>query len=299
MTTEQLEQPLVEPGLRRRALPTAVVVVEPRRTGIRAAFHEFWESRRFVRYFGRGFLRKRYARTWLGFLWLPLRPSISVATRLLVFGGLIGISAGKTPYPVFFLIAAASWQLFAEAAYWSTRSLELNRTLLRDIEIPRLVVLAGALVPSIVEFLIYAAIGGAALLYYFFRAGVIYLDISPRSLVLVPGGLLALTLLGLAVGLFTASLGARARDVRFSLTYALSFLYFLTPVIYPLSTIPNKWKPLAEINPLTGAIEMVKDGLFGSHTLSPDAVIVTFVAVVVALVPGVWVFHRRDVAGGA
>jgi lipopolysaccharide transport system permease protein len=280
--------PTADPPLHR-------TVIEPRRHGLGEAWREFWSCRWFAWYFGHLFLTKRYARTWLGWLWVPLRPSMSVAARILVFGGLVGISSSDAPYPVFFLVASAAWQLFAEAVYWSTRSLELARGVLQRIEIPRLPVLVGAAVPSLIEFAIYAGLAGAALIYYAAKAGILYISFSGRTL-LVPAGLVLALLLGLGIGLLTATIGARARDVRFGVQFALSFLYFLTPVIYPLSQVPNKYRPLTEINPMTGAIEMVKDGLFASHELSPDAAYVTIGSVVLLWIPVLWLFHRADVS---
>lgn len=279
------------------AAEAPVTVIEPRRHGLRLAAREVWESRRFIGYFGRVFVRKRFARTWLGLLWLPLRPSISLLTRLLVFGGLVGITAGKTPYPVFFLTASAGWQLFNESAYWATRSLDVNRRALRVVHVPRLTVILSAVIPSVVDFLIYGSFAAAAVLYYLARGGGFWLTLTRSSLLYVPGGLLLILLLGLGVGLLTAALGARARDIRFALSYALSFVYFLTPVIYPLSQVPNRYKPLAELNPLTGAMEMFKDGLFGEHTLSSSSLAVTLTAVVAIWVPGVWLFHKVEIAG--
>lgn len=281
-------------GIATRDLP--VTIVEPRRHGLRAAAREVWQSRRFIGYFGRVFVRKRFARTWLGLLWLPLRPSISLLTRLLVFGGLVGITAGKTPYPVFFLTASAAWQLFNESAYWATRSLEVNRRALRVVHVPRLTVIVSAVIPSFIDFLIYASFAAAAIVYYLARGGGFWLTLTPRSILYVPAGLLLILLLGLGVGLLTASLGARTRDIRFAMSYGLSFVYFLTPVIYPLSKVPNQYKPLAELNPLTGAMELFKDGLFSGHTLSNPSLAVTLVAVVALWVPGVWLFQRVELA---
>jgi lipopolysaccharide transport system permease protein len=269
-------------------------LIEPPRLGLGYAWRDFWLHRPFLAYFGAVFLRKRYARTWLGWLWIPLRPSFSVLSKILVFGGLIGISSVDAPYPLFFLIATAGWQLFFECAYWSTRSLELNRSILRVIHVPKLTVISSAAVPALVEFSVYASMAIAAALYYWLRAGYVYVDLSLRTL-LVPAGLVLLASLGLGIGFLTATLGASARDIRFALTYVLSFLYFLTPVIYPLSAVPAKYRPLAEINPVTGAIEMVKDGVFASHELSIHATLLTVAAALVVWIPGLWIVHRREV----
>jgi lipopolysaccharide transport system permease protein len=257
------------------------------------AWTNMWRHRRFVGYFGGVFLRKLYARTWLGWLWLPLRPALWVLARIIVFGGVLGVASVDAPYPLFFLVATAAWQLFAQCATWSTRSVELNRATLRVLQVPRSVVVSAAAVPSVLEFLIYTAFVLAAVVYYFIRADYLYISFGLRTL-LVPAGLLLLMALGIGIGFVTSTFAASARDVRFGLQYVLAFGYFLTPVIYPLSTVPEKYRPLVELNPVTGAIEMVKDGLFASHELSSDAVLVTVAAAIVIWIPGLWLVHRRE-----
>jgi lipopolysaccharide transport system permease protein len=283
---------------RRGARRFPVTVIEPRRHGLIPAAREVWDSRSFIPYFGRVFIRKRVARTFLGMLWLPLRPSISLLSKLLVFGGLVGISSGKTPYPLFFLTASAFWQLFHEAAYWATRSIDVNRFTLRAVHVPRITVIISAVIPTLMEFAVYGGFAVCAVIYYRVRAHTSYLSIHRMSLVDVPVGLLLILFLGIGVGLITATLGARARDVRFALSYLLGFAYFLTPVIYPLSKIPPKYRPIAELNPVTGAMQLVKEGIFGGHDLSTNALIVSFVAVLVLWIPGVWLFHRAEVRSG-
>lgn len=270
-------------------------VVEPCRPGVVNAWRDAWRYRRMLAFFGQRFLRKRTARTWLGTLWIPLRPTVNLVARILVFGGLIGIATGDTPYPLYFVVATALWQLFSETLTWGVRSLELNRKMLADIYVPRLLVVVSALIPSLLEFAVYVVFAIFGLAYYFVRADVLYLNLDAFTL-LAPAGLVLMALLGVGLGLFLAAAGARARDLRFALGYGLGFLYFMTPVIYPLSAVPNQWRPVAELNPLTGAMEMVKRGLFRSETFSTDAVWVTLVAVVLLWGPGLWLMRRRELA---
>ena len=296
MATEKV-QPIhrAAPALPARGRARRVSVIQSRRPGVRAALVELWHYRRFILFFGRRILTKRYSRTWLGLLWLPLRPVLNVSTKLLVFGGLIGITAGHTPYPVFFLLASASWALFSECVLWSTRSLDVNRGLLREVHVPRLVVIVSAIVPSMIDFAIGIGLALTALLYYLARVQVFYLELTIWSPLWILAAVTLIGLLGLGVGLITASASARARDVRFGVGYALSFAYFLTPVIYPFEKIPDQYKPLAELNPITGAIELFKLGLFPQEEVSPKAVAVTIAAVLVLWIPGLWLFQRREV----
>ena len=295
MTTDQLApniRRVTAVGMRR---PKRVTVIERRKPGFFHAVAELWRYRRYSLYFGGIFLNQRLMRTWLGGLWLPLRPGMNIAAKVLVFGGLVGIKTGDVPYAVFFLTATAGWQLFNEAALWATRSLDLNRALLRRVHIPRLVVILGAAVPAAVDFCINLGIAGIALLYYFVRAHKVYIHLNWWSPLEISCGLFLLVALGVGVGVITASRAARARDVRYLVMFLFGFVYWLTPVIYPFSRIPNHYKPIAELNPVTGAMELFKVGLFHSEPITPKALTVSIIAVFVCWVPGLWLFHRHEV----
>ena len=268
--------------------------VEPRRAGLRSFAIESWRFRYLAPYFGMRFIQKRMGRTWLGMIWLPLKPGANLALKILVFGGLVGISTGETPYPIFFIVATAAWQLFSETASWSMRSVEINRRVLARVYVPRFVVLSSALIPAAVDFLVNISFAALAVVYYLVRAHTLYIEISIRTL-LVPAGLLLMIMLGLGVGMLLSGPGARARDIRFAIHYFFQFAYYLTPILYPLTQIPEKARPFAELNPMTGATEMVKDGLFRAHELSPDAVAVTLFWVFLIWGPGLWLFDRRQV----
>lgn len=283
------------PTLAVRGHRRSVTVIEPPRSGLVSTWRDIWRYRRFSAFFGRTFLHKLSARTWLGWLWIPLRPAFSVLARILVFGGLIGISSRVAPYPLLFLVATAGWQLFFECARWATRSIELNRNLLRVIHVPKPAIVVAAIVPSFLDFLIYCAFVAAAVVYYFVRADVLYIHIGVETL-LLPAGLLLLVTFGLGVGFLTATLAASARDVRFGTGYILSFVYFFTPVIYPITAVPHRYRPLAELNPITGALEMVKSGLFENHEVSSDAILVSAVAAAAIWIPGLWFSRRREIA---
>ena len=293
-TKELISRPSAAP---RRAVPrqpTRPFVIEPRRHGLRSFAAESWRFRYLAPYFGTRFVQKRMGRTWLGMIWLPLKPGANLALRILVFGGLVGISTGKTPYPIFFIVSTAAWQLFQEMAFWSMRSVEINRRVLSRVYVPRFVVLSSALVPAAVDFLINISFAVLAVLYYLIRAHILYVELSIRTL-LVPAGLLLMIMLGLGVGMLLSGPGARARDIRFTIHYIFQFAYYLTPILYPLTLMPEKARPFAELNPMTGAVEMVKDGLFKAHELSPDAVAVTLFWVFLIWGPGLWLFDRRQV----
>jgi lipopolysaccharide transport system permease protein len=133
----------------------AALVIEPRRRGAVARLREAWSYRRIVRHLGKRLVQKLYRRTWLGPVWILIRPLSAVAGSLFVFGGVLKVGSEGLPYAVFFLTGMSTWQLFAASAFWATRSLELNRRFLRSIYVPRLLVLLSSLAIPLLFFGIY------------------------------------------------------------------------------------------------------------------------------------------------
>lgn len=256
---------------------------------------ELWAYRGLLRYFGKVFVEKRYRRTWLGWLWIPLRPSADIAGRVFLFGALLGVSSGDRPYFMFFIVGAGAWRFFATGVIWATRALDLNRGLFRQANVPRASAVIAGIVPGAVEATIYAAIAAVAAVYFKLSHGTFYLVLDAGILSALAGTAL-LALYVVAVGLWTAPLAYHARDVRFLLTYALGLWFVITPVIYPISAIPEKFRPLAEWNPLTAPIELVKSGILQTAPPTQTSLQVSLTVLAVVLGAGAVTFARAEAA---
>ena len=172
---------------------------------------------------------------------------------------------------VFFSVGMAAWMMFESCALWATRSLEVNRGVLRRIDVPRIVPLVSAVAPGLLEFGLYLAIATIAVVYYGVADGTAYVQ-SPFGVdgLVALGGLATLALLGLGIGLWTSPFVAQARDIRFGFAYVAGAWLFLTPVIYPIDSIPEKYQPLAESNPATAPVEAFKHALLGTVAAVDD-----------------------------
>lgn len=269
------------------------VLAPPRWTPLEA-LTAAWRDRALIPYFGRRFLERRYARTVLGWLWIPLRPALDVGARVLLFGGFLGVASGDRPYFMFFVVGTAAWQLFDRTAFWATRAIEMNRTLFSRVHVSRLAAVAAAAVPGVLDFLLYAGICAVGATYYLLVDGNSYLIFDLLTVAAAGLGVLLLVLSALGVGLWTSALAAETRDARFFFRYLLGFWYFITPVIYPISTIPERYRPIAELNPLTAPVELVKYGVLRTAPPTTTSVAATSVFLVVVLVGGLWFAARSQ-----
>ncbi|MFN0060471.1 MAG: ABC transporter permease [Planctomycetota bacterium] len=282
-------------GLPPRAAPKKEWVIEPRTAGAVARAREMWNYRFLFRYFAARMLEKTYARTALGRLWIFIRPLFPVLVNTLVFGGLIGVSSGEVPYFLFFLAGIASWQLFDQSIFWATRSLELNRKFIKRLYFPRMILPLASVAPALVECLIYLGLILIAAGYYYLSTGKLYL---------IPGVnlLLAFVAMGLSValavgmGLWTSVIGAYIRDVRFTLRYVLSFWFFLTPVIYPSTYIPEKLRWLVALNPMATLVETFRWGTLGIGEFRPWSFLLAIGIIVVVSAGGAWYFAKAEAA---
>lgn len=277
---------------------TPLRVVEPPAPGLRRYVSDVWRQRAAFGYFTTRFVQKRISRTFLGWLWLFLPVLLPLFMGALVFGGILDVSTPGVPYFIYFIVALSAWTLFATTAYWATRSLEITRSEIRRLYVPRLIPLIASATIPLMTLIIYMVILVCATAYYVLARGELYLELGPATL-LVPVAVVMLVVFALACGLWFSPLAPRARDVRRLAGTALGVWYFLTPVVYPIGEIPAGWRFLASLNPITAPLEMFKEGLIGISDVTSLGVAVYCGALVVATVGGLRIFlpkERRDSA---
>ena len=270
-----------------------VQVIEPWKPGVRARLEELWRYKRLIVYMGKRFLERRYRNTWLGWIWIPLRPGLDIASKALLFGGFLGVSSGDRPYIIFFTFGTCGWIVFNSVNHWAVRGMRMSASFIRTAHAPWLLRLFGVLFPAALDFLLYVLVAIIALFYYLFHRGVFYL-VPSFQLLTGALGIFLLALFGLGLGLLTAPLSVYTRDIRYSFTYVLQFLYYVTPVIYPISSLPPRFQPIAEANPLTAPIEMVKFGFLGTAAPETKSMIISFATLLVLLTGGLITFSRFE-----
>jgi lipopolysaccharide transport system permease protein len=271
-----------------------ITVIEPRRRGGTERARELWRHRGLLRFFAARSTQKMYARTKLGKAWVPLRPVLDTGSKVLIFGGLLGAQSNGAPYLLFFMAGMAAWTLFDRSLYWMTRSLELNRGLVSKLYFPRLLLPVAGLAPALVETAVYGCMVLIAAFGYLAIDGTWYLELEPLHVLAVVGSLLLSMALAGAIALFTSVLGATTRDMRFTLSYITGFWFFLTPVIYPLSQVPEKFRGLAQVNPMTPVVELFKWGLLDGGHVTAGGLIWTVCLIFVIASAGLVFFVRAE-----
>lgn len=274
-------------------MTTAAWEITPGTTGVVATIRDVWKHRRLLVFVGWRALQKRYRLTVLGWLWLFIHPLFPLALRALIFGGLIGVSSDGLPYFLFLVAGSLVWDTFASSLMWGTRALEMNRHLADQIYLPRALLPFGNMAPAIFDFFLKGAVLGLAVAYYAATDGRVYVRGGTPLLWAAAALLLAFTLAA-ALSFFTSIWGETTRDMRFTLGQLLSVWMLLTPVLYPLSAVPEPYRAWVLLNPMAVVAETFKWGLFGVGELRPVAFAATWAAVVGVLLVGLAYFARAE-----
>jgi homopolymeric O-antigen transport system permease protein len=219
--------------------------------------------------------------------------SAPVGLNSLIFGGLLKVESSGPPYFLFFVCGSATWILFERSLLVVTRSLERNRKLITKVYFPRLILPLSSVAPGLLYLVILLIVMIGTVFYFRFRLGVWYITLRPELLVSVAAVLMSLVFT-VSVGLWTSVLQARYRDVRQGLRYFMPFWMYFTPIIYPLTIIPEQWRWLIGLNPMASIVEMFKWGTLGYGQLHPTSMTISFVMIGLTMVSGIWFFNREE-----
>jgi homopolymeric O-antigen transport system permease protein len=291
VATRPAAEPTVTAAVSLDRLP--VTVIGPWKQGVLARFKELWRNKRVLPYLMKEFIAKRYRRTYLGLLWIPLRPGLDIASRSLLFGGFLQVGSGDRPYFIFIAFASAGWQVFDSSLKWSSRALQRGKSIVSGLHFPRLVLMSGAVGPVALDFLTYAAVAIIGTAYYLFFQGTNYLA-APQQWILGIVGLAMLLLFGVGLGLIIGPVSMHTREIRYMLSYFTQFLYFVTPVVYDLNHIPPQYRKIAEVNPLTAPMELVKYGFLDTSLPSATSMTISFVGLGLLTFFGLNFFSRLE-----
>ena len=248
--------PVVGAGRRPAALPEQPVVVNDAEA-VLASFRlrDLWAYRELLLFLTWRDVKVRYKQTAMGATWAIIQPLFIVLTFAVFFGLLVGVPTENLPFLVFYYCGLLPWTFFANAVTQSSMSLVGSANLITKVYFPRAIVPAAAVGACLVDLLIAAAILVGMSAYY---------GLGRTSQVLMLPVLVALTaLLALGLGMWLAALTVKYRDVRHALPFVLQLWMFLTPIIYPLDIVPERWRWLMFLNPLTGIVEGLRDALAG------------------------------------
>lgn len=261
----------------------AITIIEPRTS--RSAFdvREIWSRRELLRVLVERDIRLRYKQTVLGLAWAVLQPLLMMAVFSLFFGKLARMPSDGLPYPVFVYAGLLPWLFFSNSIATASQSLLTSAQLVSKVYFPRILIPAASCGAATLDFLIASVLLILMMLYYGLGFSL--------QLLLLPGIAAGILLLAASVGTIFSALTVAYRDFRFVVPFMLQFWMFATPVVFPASIVPEGYRWLLALNPMSGYIEGFRAALLG-QPLDCGALLFSVLATAVVVVTGVKYFDR-------
>jgi lipopolysaccharide transport system permease protein len=260
-------------------------IIEPKGKLGGFQLRELWQYRELLRFLIVRDIKVRYKQTVLGGLWAVLQPFMSMIVFTIFFGHLAKIPSDGLPYPIFVYTALLPWQFFSGGIGNSGNSLVANSHLISKVYFPRMIIPAATLGAGCLDFLIAFVILILMMFYYgIFPGGGIFL--FPFLMILV-------ALASLGVGMILAALNVAYRDFRYVIPFLVQFWLFATPVIYPASLVPDKWRWLVNLNPMAGLITGIRSSLLNLPIYWTDILISGTISVVLFVI-GILYFKKME-----
>jgi lipopolysaccharide transport system permease protein len=244
------------------ALPSAsevVVHIRPSGRWVPLNLRDLWHYRKLLFFLTWRDIKVRYRQTVLGVIWAIIQPLFAMLIFTLFFGRLAGMPSDGIPYPLFAYAGLLPWMFFSTAVTSSGNSLVGSANLISKVYFPRLLIPASAVGAALVDFAVSFGLLIVMMIWYVYQGQV---EPPGLNLLMLPPLVLLTGLLALGVGLWLSALNVKYRDIRHALPFLIQVWMFATPIIYPASLVPERYRWVLALNPLAGIIEAYRSALF-------------------------------------
>jgi lipopolysaccharide transport system permease protein len=265
-------------------------VIQPDYSLFSLQLNALWQYRELLYFLVWRDLKVRYKQTVLGAMWIVLQPVVSMIIFSFLFGTLLKVPSGGVPYPIFAYTALLPWNYFAASLNRSSASLIGNSNLITKVYFPRLIIPISSVLSPLIDFAIAFIVLGALIVYF---------DVSiTASVIWLPAFLLLAVLTALGFGLWLSSLNVRFRDINVMIPFIIQTWMYLTPVIYGTTLIPERFRFLLALNPMTAVTEGFRWALLGQQLVEaqPPGLVLAFSSSVTLFVlfSGAIIFRRTE-----
>jgi lipopolysaccharide transport system permease protein len=266
------------------ALPR--IVVESDKGFFRTAMKDLWQYKELLYFLIWRDVKVRYKQTVIGAAWAILQPLITMIIFTVIFGNFAKIPSDGMPYPIFAYTALVPWSYFSQALSRGATNLVNDSSLITKVYFPRLMMPLAAVVSPTVDFLLALLILVGMMAWY----GIIF----TWWIFTVPIFMLLAFMTALSVSLWLSPLNIRYRDVGYTLPFLSQIWMYASPVVYPVSLVPERWRLLYGLNPMAGVIEGFRWALLGKARPDFAVMAVSWMVVLVLLASGVIFFKKME-----
>jgi lipopolysaccharide transport system permease protein len=265
--------------------------IEPKKSLFDINLKELWAYRDLIALFVRRDFVALYKQTILGPLWFIIQPLLSTAMFTIVFAKIAQFSTANLPPVVFYLSGTVAWNYFSTTLLKTSDTFTQNASIFGKVYFPRLTVPVSIVISNLIQFAIQFTLLALIIIYYSFNGYDFHFDLT---LLLIPVMLLILAGLGLGFGILISSLTTKYRDLKQLISFGVQLWMYITPIIFPLSSVSGKYRIFFVMNPLTGIIETFRTILLGVGHMNYFYLGYSAAFMVVLLVIGVIMFNRIE-----
>ena len=249
-------------------------------------FRELWEFRELLYFFAWRDIKVRYKQTVMGTLWAIIQPFLTMVIFSLFFGRLANVPSDGLPYPVFSYTALVPWTFFANALAQGSNSLVFSSNMIKKIYFPRLALPIATVLAGVVDF---------ALAFIVLLGIMLYYGITPTTnIIWLPFFFLLAVVTSIGVCLWLSAMNVQFRDVRYTIPFLTQVWLFVTPIAYPSSLLPEPWRIVYGLNPMTGVVEGFRWALLGTDTAPDKMIIVSTLVALTLFISGAFYFRRME-----
>lgn len=270
------------------------IVIEPHSKKFSLNLSEVWKYKDLITLYVKRDIITVYKQTILGPLWYIIQPIFTAFMYTMVFGNIANIPTDGIPHMVFYMSAQLCWNYFSDCLGGASGTFAGNAAVFSKVYFPRLVVPISNICSNLFRLCIQILLFIGFYMYFYLTG----YDIQPNLyLLFVPFFILMLALFGFGVGIIISSFTTKYRDLGILFGFLTQLWMYATPVIYPLSAVPDKIKGLKwiiELNPLTPIVEAVRYGCFGVGTFSLEGIIYSFCVITAVLLIGIVLFNKVE-----
>jgi lipopolysaccharide transport system permease protein len=266
-------------------------IIKPKAGLLELNLEDLWRYRDLVRMLIKRDFVTFYKQTILGPLWFIIQPLFTSGMYMLVFGRLANISTDEAPPMLFYMAGIINWSYFSECLTMTGGTFVDNANLFGKVYFPRLATPLANIITHMIRYAIQFALFLVFYFFYLFKGA----PLSPNWMIaLTPLILFYIALLSLGYGMWISAMTAKYRDLKFALPFVIQLWMYATPVVYPLSLIPDKYKILMVLNPVSPAIELFKKAWLGVGTLDPYHTALSALFMVIIVFTGIIIFNKTE-----
>ena len=266
-------------------------IIQPKSSLFYLRLNDLWQYRDLVMMFIRRDFVSNFKQTILGPLWFFIQPLLTTITYVIIFGRVAKLSTDGIPMLLFYLSGITIWNYFSETLSRTSTVFRDNAGLFGKVYFPRLTMPVSIIISNLLRFSIQFFLFLIIWLYFLINTNKVHPNLY---LLLTPVLIVIMGLLSLGLGMIISSLTTKYKDLSFLISFGIQLLMFATPVIYPLSSVPDNYKTLLAANPISAVIETFRFGFLGSGSFNWMALGYSFACAIIILFIGVIVFNRVE-----